>query len=277
MLTSTTVRQKSRGKGPSRWRVMMPRSEIAESEVNRMSMGQMHFYKFTVAISLQPQTSQHLHLHEQPQQKYLSQPPKFTQSVLSLQNKKPNQKSRIANLPEVDPKTYQNSATWQPHNTQKTPVHHRSWTWPKDLPHPCRKPRSKMPPETFLPLEVIFKKIPKNGTNAPPFFLGGSINGWLSVAAGLRVEEWWLDVPDFSIGESSHMIYLEFLSSWMKETLSNWQPTDVFEASTWVNQCSLWWWWQSPIKKNNWGLFHLIRSYQNLEFATMKYTHLYII
>ena len=152
MLTSTTVRQKSRGNGPSKWRVMIPRSEIAESEVNRMSMGQMHFYKFTVAISLQPQTSsQHLHLHEPPQQKYLSQPPKFTQSVLSLQNKKPNQKS-LANLPVVDPKTYQNPATWQPHNTQKTPVHHRSWTWPKDLPHPCRKPRSKMPPETFSPL-----------------------------------------------------------------------------------------------------------------------------
>ena len=98
MLTSTTVRQKSRGNGPSKWRVMIPRSEIAESEVNRMSMGQMHFYKFTVAISLQPQTSsQHLHLHEPPPTKVPVTTTKiYTICVVSSKQKA---KSKIASKP----------------------------------------------------------------------------------------------------------------------------------------------------------------------------------
>ena len=56
-------------------------------------------------FSLPQTSSKHPHLHE-PCPSKKSQPPKFTQSVLSLQIKMPNQKS-LANLPVVDPKTYQ--------------------------------------------------------------------------------------------------------------------------------------------------------------------------
>ena len=138
--------------------------EIEESQIHRMTISQMpispHFYKFTVVMFQSAPN-----LIKTPPSAWTLPPKKVTTTkiyTISVVSSNQDAKSKIPSKPTSS--WSQNLSTLllgKPTIPLGTPVHHRSWTWPKDWPHPCHRPRSKMPPEL---LEVIRKKIlPKQG------------------------------------------------------------------------------------------------------------------